>query len=620
MKRIQYLVILLFILFSCQEFELLEHSNPLEDGRPFVSTIKSDFITSTTAELYAEVISIGETKITSFGHCWSTTDTPTIENIYQENENYSNNKYVTNITNLNSSTKYYFRAFSTNSIGIAYGEILTFTTNEAGEPFVKTEGVSNITSTSVTLYGKIEQIGNAPVTEHGHCWSTSSSPTITINDDKTSFGSIGVASFNSNASDLTHNTTYYYRAYATNSFGTVYGSSKSFSTTNGEPTVVTVGESNISATTVDLEGNIMGIGDASVTQYGHCWSTSSIPTISDYKTTLSASGMGYFTSNVTNLTQNTTYYYRAYAINSFGTVYGLEMSLTTSGLWSSIGQFSGVTYNNNAMFVLNSNNVWFVGADVWNWDGNNWNTIGSPSNNNLLAVNGTSINNIWVLDDNNGIFNWNGSSWNEIAPPNISNLRDILVFGNAIVLGGGWEAPIIAISSNSGSSWNVENAPCSGSNCSHGFKDMDGTDIDNIWVATGSTTNNGEQGIYQYNGVSWNHHQLYNIQCLSVINTINGFSTSHGDIGSWNCSALEYINGDWYSMGLPTGASSYWGYTPICAISSNEVWFGSDKIYKYDGANWNEETELIGGEIKIINMLNSNEGFALTGNGKILKR
>ena len=328
MKRIQYLVILLFILFSCQEFELLEHSNPLEDGRPFVSTIKSDFITSTTAELYAEVISIGETKITSFGHCWSTTNTPTIENIYQENENYSNNKYVTNITNLIPLTKYYFRAFSTNSIGIAYGEILKFTTNEAGEPIVKTEGVSNITSTSVTLSGQIEDIGNALVTEHGHCWSTSSSPTV--NDEKTSLGPIDASSFNSNASNLTHSTTYYYRAYANNSFGTVYGNSISFTTTSGEPTVVTVGESNITASTVDLEGDIKGIGDDLVTQHGHCWSISSSPTVNDSKTSLGAIGVASFTSNTSNLTQNTTYYYRAYATNSFGTVYGSSMSFSTT--------------------------------------------------------------------------------------------------------------------------------------------------------------------------------------------------------------------------------------------------------------------------------------------------
>ena len=66
----------------------------------------------------------------------------------------------------------------------------------AGEPLVITEGNSNITSTSVTLFGQIEDIGHALVTQHGHCWSISSSPTL--NDSKTSLGAIGVASFTLN--------------------------------------------------------------------------------------------------------------------------------------------------------------------------------------------------------------------------------------------------------------------------------------------------------------------------------------------------------------------------------------------------------------------------------------
>jgi len=327
MKKIKYLVILFFILFSCQKFELLEHSNPLEDGRPFVSTIKSDFITSTTAELYAEIISTGELNITSFGHCWSTSNTPTIENMYQDNDNYTSNKYVTNITGLNSLTKYYFRAYAINSIGTAYGEVLIFTTNEAGEPKITTSNASDITSISVNLEGEIYDIGMALITQHGHCWSTGQNPTI--GDSKTSLGAIGVGSFISNVSSLTQNTTYYFRAYATNTFGTVYGSSLSFSTTNGEPTAVTIGSSNISASSVDFEGEVTGIGDSPVTQHGHCWSTGQNPTIGDSKTSLGAIGVGSFISNVSNLTQNTTYYYRAYATNSFGTVYGSSMSFIT---------------------------------------------------------------------------------------------------------------------------------------------------------------------------------------------------------------------------------------------------------------------------------------------------
>lgn len=625
MKRVIYLVILSIIIYSCQKLELLEHSNPLEDGRPFVSTIKSDFITSTTAELYGEVISTGETPITLFGHCWSTSNTPTIENMYQGDDNYTSNKYVTNITELNPSTKYYFRAFATNSIETAYGEELSFTTNELGEPLVITEDISNITSTSVTLIGQIEDIGYAPVTEHGHCWSISSNPTITINDGKTSLGSIGVTTFNSNASDLAQNTTYYYRAYATNSFGTVYGSAMNFSTTNGEPTVLTAGSSNVTATTVDLDGDILGIGDSPVTQHGHCWSTNSQPTINDSKTSLGSIGVASFVSVASDLTHNTTYYYRAYATNSFGTVYGSEINFTTIGLWSNIGQLSDITYNNNAILVLSSNNVWIVGDDVWNWDGSNWNSIGSPSNFNLTAVHGTSSNNIWVVDNDNvfssEVWKWNGSSWTSYpgASSGISNVQDILVFGNSIVIGGTQNfGPGLKISTNSGSSWSLEYPTCS-SNC-QGFSDMDGNSNNNIWVGAGSFTNNGVQGTVIYNGVSWSSNEnMYNIQCLSVINSNLAFATSAPNSGSWYPTIWEY-NGGWNSISLPTGMDMNWGYTPIDAVQSNAVWFGSDKIYKYNGSDWAEETGTIGSEIQMIRMLNTNEGFAVTGNGTILKR
>ena len=112
---------------------------------------------------------------------------------------------------------------------------------------------------------------------------------------------------------------------------------------------------------------------------------------------------------------------------------------------------------------------------------------------------------------------------------------------------------------------------------------------------------------------------MYNIQCLSVLNSNSAFATSAPNSGSWYPTIWEY-NGGWNSISLPTGMDMNWGYTPIDAVQSNAVWFGSDKIYKYNGSDWAEETGTIGSEIQMIRMLNTNEGFAVTGNGTILKR
>ncbi|GAJ15159.1 unnamed protein product, partial [marine sediment metagenome] len=87
----------------------------------------------------------------------------------------------------------------------------------------------------------------------------------------------------------------------------------------------------VEATTATGNGNVTDLGGESLTQHGHCWSTSHNPTTSDNKTELGAkSETGAFTSSLTDLPPNTLYYCRAYATNSAGTSYGNdEISFTT---------------------------------------------------------------------------------------------------------------------------------------------------------------------------------------------------------------------------------------------------------------------------------------------------
>ncbi|MFA6925323.1 MAG: fibrobacter succinogenes major paralogous domain-containing protein [Bacteroidales bacterium] len=84
----------------------------------------------------------------------------------------------------------------------------------------------------------------------------------------------------------------------------------------------------ITATTAVCGGNITSDGGASVTERGVCWSTSQTPTVSNYKKSM-AGGAGSFSGTITGLSGNTIYYVRSYAINSAGTAYGNEVSLTT---------------------------------------------------------------------------------------------------------------------------------------------------------------------------------------------------------------------------------------------------------------------------------------------------
>lgn len=94
-------------------------------------------------------------------------------------------------------------------------------------PAVTTEEVSGITQFSAVCGGTVTSDFGSPVKARGVCWSTGLTPTIA--DNKTNDGA-GAGSFTSSVTGLAANTTYYVRAYATNSNGTGYGSTMSFTT------------------------------------------------------------------------------------------------------------------------------------------------------------------------------------------------------------------------------------------------------------------------------------------------------------------------------------------------------------------------------------------------------
>ena len=94
-------------------------------------------------------------------------------------------------------------------------------------PTVTTASTTAILATSATGGGNVTATGGCAVTARGVCWSTSTNPTIS--NSHTTDGS-GTGSFTSSITGLTCGTTYYVRAYATNSAGTAYGGQVSFTT------------------------------------------------------------------------------------------------------------------------------------------------------------------------------------------------------------------------------------------------------------------------------------------------------------------------------------------------------------------------------------------------------
>jgi uncharacterized protein (TIGR02145 family) len=110
---------------------------------------------------------------------------------------------------------------------------------------------------------------------------------------------------------------------------TLIGRKLSNSSLEKPPTLKTTIISSITSTSASGGGTISDSGDSPVTSRGVCWSTSHSPTISDDKTS-DGTGTGSFTSNLTGLTPGTNYHVRAYATNSFGTSYGLQIYFSTN--------------------------------------------------------------------------------------------------------------------------------------------------------------------------------------------------------------------------------------------------------------------------------------------------
>lgn len=98
------------------------------------------------------------------------------------------------------------------------------------------------------------------------------------------------------------------------------------------PTLITLDITDITPTSAKSGGDITETGGADITAKGVCWSTSQNPTILDFATDEGGNPSNY-TSNITGLTANATYYVRAYATNSKGTAYGNELEFVAENIF-----------------------------------------------------------------------------------------------------------------------------------------------------------------------------------------------------------------------------------------------------------------------------------------------
>lgn len=350
-------------------------------GLPTLTTISITSITANSAKTGGNITNEGGAAITARGVCYSTTTNPTTSGSFVQSGS-GTGSFSTSLSNLVANTTYYVRAYAKNSAGTAYGNEVSFKT-DGNLPTLTTISATSITSSSARSGGNISTDGGSSISNRGICYSTLPNPTTSNSIIQSG---TGTGSFTVNLTNLLANTTYYIRSYAVNSTGTAYGNEVSFKTNAGLPTITTTSITSITINSAKTGGDITADGGAIVTARGVCYSTSSNPTTSN-SFVQSGSGTGSFSINLINLTTNTTYYVRAFAINSSGTAYGNEVSFKTTGNLPILTTTVATTITGNS--AKSGGNITTDGGSSVTGRGICYNTSPNPTTSNYIVQSGS---------------------------------------------------------------------------------------------------------------------------------------------------------------------------------------------------------------------------------------
>jgi uncharacterized protein (TIGR02145 family) len=212
-------------------------------------------------------------------------------------------------------------------IGLIFLSLYFYSCKEDPKPpSLATKDITEITGITAISGGTILDDGGGPIIDNGVCWSTTiDQPTI---DENKTMENISVT-YVSTLTQLSPNTTYYVRAYATNTGGTGYGNSISFTTMGDEPTVMGSSVINLGVNTATLSCSInpnfvnttVNFEWGTTTSYGYTAAVSQNPLTGGNPVNVSV--------DLTGLESEITYNFRIKATNDLGTIYSDNLSFKT---------------------------------------------------------------------------------------------------------------------------------------------------------------------------------------------------------------------------------------------------------------------------------------------------
>jgi hypothetical protein len=198
----------------------------------------------------------------------------------------------------------------------------------SSEITITTAEATDIEYRSANISGTLSDNYGHTIQDYGHCWDTLQNPGIS--KSILSYGNIKESKqFTSQLQDLISSKKYYAKAYFIIDNVAVYSDEITFNTKPlGPPVLTTASITDITAISATSGGNIIEDGGFPLLYRGVCWNTTENPTIKDIITS-DGEGIGSFTSQLTGLDLNTTYYVKAYAISSIDTGYGNQKIFIT---------------------------------------------------------------------------------------------------------------------------------------------------------------------------------------------------------------------------------------------------------------------------------------------------
>jgi hypothetical protein len=284
--------------------------------------------TSTTATSGATSIN-GFTSISAVGVCWNTIGSPTISNNHTS-DILIGNTFTSYLTSLIPGTTYYVKSYIISGGTLYYGNEQSFITNSDVPSILTSSNIAIISNTEANVSATLLSFnGSSLTTGRGIEYSLypNMSSATYVNDGATTLGNYTIS-----LTGLSSTTLYYFRARATNSVGNGYGEIYNFTTAGAIVVNTVVPYSITSSYAYGGCDTILNDNMTEMSGRGVYISTTPNPTSLtsvDYPDS-DPGNSNQFIVKFINLIKDTTYYVRAYAITTYGIIYGEELIFSTT--------------------------------------------------------------------------------------------------------------------------------------------------------------------------------------------------------------------------------------------------------------------------------------------------